>query len=100
MSFNTYDTCEEERFCPHCSQKLESWIGPPETMWGLILVCNNNSCSYFLNSGETVESYGGHPNLSFRYAEDPENNFECFNLLSYCPDDLKNKEPEGGCNCG
>lgn len=95
MSYNTCETNETDRCCPHCGQRLESWIGPPETMWGLVLVCNNNQCPYYLNSAQTVENFGGHPSLSFRYAEDPENNYASFNLLSYCPAGIRESEGSG-----
>ncbi|MBU1002688.1 MAG: hypothetical protein KKE73_09195 [Proteobacteria bacterium] len=70
--------------CPHCEKILEPWEGPPETGWGLILVCNNNQCPYFSCSNETVAQYQPDSKVGFRYAEDPNNNYISFNLASYC----------------
>ncbi len=75
----------EERFCPHCKQKLEPWIAPPETWWGEILVCNNNECPYYKDSDKTIYNKRSDSRLGTRYAEDPGNGYKPFNLLSWCP---------------
>lgn len=98
MSFNSLQEIATDRTCPHCGQTLSPWEGPPETGWGLILVCNNNGCKYFLGSTGDCSQFGAHPKLGFRYAEDPENNYESFNLLAYCSDVIR--EAHGGCSCG
>lgn len=97
MSFNSIQEIDTTRACPHCGEKLSPWEGPPETGWGLILVCNNNECKYFQNSTGDCAQFGAHPKLGFRYAEDPENNYQCFNLLAYCSNLMK--EPQEGCDC-
>lgn len=73
----------EERFCPHCAVKLESWIGPPESGWGEILVCNNNECTFYLGSQTSINHKDEDNNLGCRYAEDPDNGYTSFNLLSW-----------------
>jgi len=73
-----------DRKCPHCGEILQPWEGPPETGWGLILVCNNNQCPYFCSSNDCVANFQPESKLGFRYAEDPMNNYASFNLASYC----------------
>lgn len=73
----------EERFCPHCGAKLESWIGPPESGWGEILVCNNNDCSFYRGSQTGIRHKEEDNHLGCRYAENPDNGYEAFNLLSW-----------------
>lgn len=80
-----------DRICPHCSSVLDSWIGPPETGWGEIFVCNNNDCSHYLLSNSCLEDQGAKECLGFRYAEDPCNRYEGFNLLAWFPRELKAK---------
>ncbi|GAB6175251.1 hypothetical protein JCM16814_01420 [Desulfobaculum senezii] len=75
---------EKDRKCPHCGETLQPWMGPPETGWGLILVCNNNNCPHFSTSNDTVAEYNPDSKLGFRYAEDPSNDYTSFNLASYC----------------
>lgn len=84
----------EQHTCPHCNSVLESWIGPPESGWGEIFVCNNNDCHYYLASNTCVTDQGGKECLGFRYAVDPENNNNSFNLLSWFPPELKKKAEE------
>lgn len=73
----------ETRFCPHCGVELSPWVGPPESGWGLILVCNNNECSFFSGSGESIRHKEPDSPLGCRYAEDPDNGYTPFNLLSW-----------------
>lgn len=73
----------EARFCPHCGSQLEEWLGAPETGWGIILVCANNSCEFFRGSKDDILYTEEDSPLGCRYAEDPENRFESFNLLAY-----------------
>ncbi len=75
----------EERYCPYCKQQLTPWEAPPETWWGIILVCNNNECSYYVGSNCNIANKRDDSRLGTRYAEDPANNYEPFNLLSWCP---------------
>jgi len=72
------------RKCPHCGATLEPWMGPPETGWGEILVCNSMTCPYFLNSNDCLVEQGAKEMLGFRYAENPDNNYAPFNLVCYC----------------
>ena len=73
----------EVRCCPHCGAVLEAWIGPPESGWGEILVCNNNECPYFKGSpGSSRNTEEGQP-LGTRYAEDPANSYQSFSLLAW-----------------
>lgn len=81
----------ETRHCPHCDCQLEEWAGPPETGWGLILVCNNNDCEYYLSSNDCLVEQGGKDMLGFRYAEDPDNKYTSFNLLSWFPKSAREK---------
>lgn len=81
----------EQRICPHCDIELESWIGPPETMWGEIFVCNNDECVYYLSSNDCLSEQGAKESLAFRYAVDPMNNDKSFNLLSWMPPAIREK---------
>jgi len=71
------------RVCPHCGVALEAWIGPPESGWGEILVCQNNQCAVFRSSKETIRHKEEDSPLGCRYAEDPQNNYASFNLLAW-----------------
>ncbi len=71
--------------CPHCGSELETWIAPPETWWGEILVCNNNECPYFKDSNESIYNKRDDSRLGCRYAIDPGNEYKPFNLLAWCP---------------
>jgi len=73
----------EERFCPHCGAKLEPWIGPPESGWGEILVCNSLECPFFRNSNRDIVNKDEDNHLGCRYAEDPDNGYASFNLLAW-----------------
>ncbi len=73
----------EERFCPHCKSQLEPWIAPPESGWGEILVCNNNQCPFFKNSGDTILYKDEDKPFGCRYAENPDNGYKPFNLLAW-----------------
>jgi len=73
----------ETRACPHCGKELSPWVGPPESGWGEILVCCNNECPYFKGSpGSIRHAEEGQP-LGTRYAEDPDNNYTSFSLVSW-----------------
>ncbi len=77
---------EQHRTCPHCQQELTKWLAPPETMWGEILVCFNNECPFFMNSSDEIENKGeANRAMGCRYAEDPGNGYQSFNLLAVCP---------------
>ena len=73
----------DTRCCPHCCAPLESWLGPPESGWGEILVCNNNACSYFAGSPGTIRNTEEGQPLGTRYAEDPDNDFTPFSLVAW-----------------
>lgn len=73
----------EHRSCPHCGQELQEWLGPPESGWGVILVCNNNECSVFATSNDGIINKEEDSPLGCRYAEDPDNGYASFNLLAW-----------------
>ena len=73
----------QSRACPHCGTVLAAWVGPPESGWGEILVCNNNECSYFKGSPNTIRHTEEGCPLGTRYAEDPANNYTSFSLVSW-----------------
>jgi len=76
----------EIRYCPHCKMELTHWEAPPDTGWGTLLVCFNNECSFYRNSVDDIENKGDERSrIGCRYAEDPANNYQAFNLLAYCP---------------
>lgn len=79
----------EKHVCPYCQSELGPWEGAPETGWGLLYVCCNNSCSYFLDSRDCLESQGG-SHRGYRYAIDPENNNEVFPLVTWLSDSVIN----------
>jgi hypothetical protein len=83
----------EERHCPHCSSTLESWYPPPETWWSELLVCNNNKCSYYLESHKSIEEQGG-SHRACRYAEEVDCNFNPIALCSWFPRQLEEEEEE------
>jgi hypothetical protein len=75
----------EERYCPHCEEKLQNWVAPPDTGWGEILVCFNNECPHYAGSPDEIENKGdANRALGCRYAENPDNNYRSFNLLAVC----------------
>ena len=73
----------EQRHCPHCQAQLDPWIGPPESGWGEILVCNNNECPFFRSSNADIRNKDEDNSLGCRYAEDPANGYQSFNLLAW-----------------
>lgn len=81
----------DKRICPHCNTELDSWMGPPETMWGEIFVCNNDDCSFYLSSNESLCDQGAKESMAVRYAVDPMNHDKPFNLLSWMPPAVREK---------
>lgn len=75
----------EKRLCPHCGQPLEIWIGPPESGWGELLVCNNNGCCYYTGSQTDIRYKDEDNHLGCRYAENPDNDYKPFALLAWMP---------------
>ena len=73
----------DTRNCPHCGEALEAWVGPPESGWGEILVCNNNECPYFKGSPSTIRNTEEGSPLGCRYAEDPANSYIPFSLVAW-----------------
>ena len=73
----------EQRNCPHCGQPLNPWLGPPESGWGEILVCNNNECSFFKGSPHMIRQTEEESPLGCRYAEDPDNGYTPFSLVAW-----------------
>ena len=79
------DTYEfEDRICPHCNTPLEPWLGPPDSGWGIVLVCNNNKCSHYTGSADDILHRRDDSNLGCRYAENPDNGYKPFNLVAVC----------------
>lgn len=78
------DDIQMDRKCPHCNETLLPWMGPPETMWGVLLVCNNNKCPHFQESNDCVTEFNPESKIGYRYAEDPSNDYKSLNLASYC----------------
>ncbi|WP_051444903.1 hypothetical protein [Desulfocurvus vexinensis] len=78
------DDIDLTRTCPHCGQPLKPWLGPPETMWGVLLVCPSNQCPLFQSSNDCVTEFNPESKIGFRYAEDPANDYKSFNLAAYC----------------
>lgn len=74
----------EERNCPHCNEPLSPWIAPPESGWGVIVVCNNNKCPHYVGSDDLIVNKRDDSNLGCRYAENPDNKYTPFNLLAWC----------------
>jgi hypothetical protein len=74
----------EDRVCPHCKKPLEAWLAPPETGWGVIVVCFNNECEYYKGSGEDIINKRDASRMGCRYAENPDNNYASFNLVAVC----------------
>ncbi|WP_285905596.1 hypothetical protein [Pseudodesulfovibrio pelocollis] len=71
--------------CPHCNRAMEPWLAPPETGWGVILICNNNSCPFYLGSEEDIENKRDDSHLGCRFALDPGNGYKPVNVLAVCP---------------
>ncbi len=64
---------DEDRFCPHCEQKLSLCEAPPIHIgdglgWGsdVLFICLNDTCSIFLNGWDKIEAQYGH-HASYRY---------------------------------
>ncbi len=73
----------EERCCPHCGVTLTSTIGPPDSGWGELLVCENNDCVIFSGSNDTIRYKPSDSPLGCRYAEDVEGGYKPFNMLAF-----------------
>lgn len=87
MVVHTYagiETVLEDRDCPHCGQRLEPWLAPPESGWGVILVCNNEKCPHYDGSADAIYNKRDDSRLGCRYAENPENGYKPFNLVAVC----------------
>jgi len=78
---------DEKKFdCPHCGEELQTWVAPPDSGWGEILVCFNNKCPHFVGSATDIENKGSdNRSMGCRYALDPANKYRPFNLLAVCP---------------
>ncbi|XPV75287.1 MAG: hypothetical protein ACNI27_11650 [Desulfovibrio sp.] len=74
----------EDRMCPHCDAAMEPWLAPPETGWGIIVVCPNDKCSHYCGSDQDIIGKRKDSRLGCRYAENPDTNYEPFNLLAVC----------------
>lgn len=74
----------EDHDCPHCNVPLTPRIGPPDSGWGIILVCDNNECSYYKGSDKEIINKRSDCTLGCRYAENPDNGYKPFNLVAMC----------------
>lgn len=74
----------EDLNCPHCGRPLEPWLGPPDSGWGVILVCWNDQCPHHVGSDDAICNKRGDSNLGCRYAVNPDNGYQPFNLLAVC----------------
>ncbi|NDV17916.1 hypothetical protein GO013_00595 [Pseudodesulfovibrio sp. JC047] len=74
-----------DRACPHCGKIMDAWLAPPESGWNVILICNNNNCSHYLESEGDILHKRDDSHLGCRYAEDPDNGFKPVNVLAVCP---------------
>ncbi len=74
----------EDKDCPHCGKPLEPWLGPPDSGWGIILVCWNNQCPHYVGSDNAIANKRDDSNLGCRYAVNPDNGYQSFNLLAVC----------------
>lgn len=74
----------EDRTCPHCGSPLEPWLAPPDSGWGVVIVCNNNECPHYAGSHQEIENKRDDSNLGCRYAENPDNGYSPFNLVAVC----------------
>ncbi len=81
----TNETKASDHTCPHCDKALDSWIGPPESGWGELFVCNNDECHFFLTSNSSLIEQGAKESMGVRYAVDPMNKCRPFNLLAWMP---------------
>ena len=69
---------------PTASSAWSPGSGPRDTGWGVILVCNNNECSYYAGSKDDILNRREESNLGCRYAEDPDNKYIPFALVAWC----------------
>lgn len=82
-----------KRQCPHCQGVLESWLPPPETCWNELLVCNNNACTYYLESFNELEEQGG-AHRACRYAEEVECDYRPIALVAWIPRQLRSESED------
>jgi len=75
----------EDRNCPHCGKLMGPWLPPGESGWGVILVCENNNCKYYLGSEDDIAHKREDSHLGCRYALDPANGYKPVNVLAVCP---------------
>ena len=77
-------TILEDRVCPHCNTPMEPFLGPPDSGWGVLVVCNNNECPHYKGSNEDIMYNREGSTLGCRYAEDPDAGYQSLNLLAVC----------------
>lgn len=75
----------DDHDCPHCGKPMEPWLPPPETGWDVILICNSNSCPFYLGSEEDIQHKREDSHLGCRYALNPQNGYKPVNVLAVCP---------------
>ncbi len=79
---------DEDRFCPHCEQKLSLCEAPPIHIgdglgWGsdVLFICLNDTCSIFLNGWDKIEANYGH-HASYRYMVLPDSNEKNYMMVA------------------
>lgn len=78
---------KDEKSCPHCGERLESWEPSPYTGWGHeMLVCNNNNCPYFLEGRRKI-CYEFEKNFAYRFCYNPTNG-RSLPIIAWCGGDL------------
>lgn len=75
----------EDHDCPHCGKPMEPWLPPAETGWDVILICNSNSCPFYLGSEDDIAFKREDSHLGCRYALNPQNGYKPVNVLAVCP---------------
>lgn len=65
---------QKENICPHCGKGMEPWDPGPEGGWADdMFICNNNSCSYFVNGRKKIANENK-VNFAYRYFYNPSRN--------------------------
>lgn len=78
------ETVLEDHDCPHCGKPMEAWLAPPDSGWGVILVCYNNQCPHYKGSDKDIVNKRDDCTLGCRYALNPDNGYKPFNLVAMC----------------